>query len=80
VDNDRIWKSVFISKNKNFYGTSGILPQIETLYANGIISSRDEDTITYEVTRAEAAKFIATIGGYSPTTCTGIFTDVGSGL
>jgi hypothetical protein len=32
IDNDRIWKRITVSKNPNFYGESGILPTIKTLY------------------------------------------------
>ncbi len=61
VDNDRIWKRVTVSKNPNFYGESGILPEIETLFANGIISSNSEARVDSTMTRAEFAKIISNL-------------------
>jgi subtilisin family serine protease len=81
VDNDRIWKRVTVSKNPNFYGESGILPEIETLFANGIISSNSEARVDSTMTRAEFAKIISNLWWYTPTQCLWtVYVDVNSSL
>jgi len=74
-------KTLILSKNRNFYGTSWILPQIETLYANWIIASRDE-TIAYNpMSRADFAKILSNLWWYTPTQCLGtVYNDVNSSL
>lgn len=62
---------------------SEFLPYAELLVDNSVINAQSTEAgyrLGDTVTRAELAKVAANLGGYTPTSCTGVYADVGASL